>query len=106
MDGCFCALLHTYVIAPCLYFAQFLILTHNNNDTHTHSHTALEKLLGFSLEKCLMKVWPNTDLFCGGSHGIPNEELLRVKRPYGRVDRVVSGKEISSERGKEREQEG
>lgn len=36
-----------------------------------------------------MKVWPNTDLFCGGSHGIPLEERLRVKRPYGRVDRVV-----------------
>lgn len=70
---------------------------HNNNDTHTH--TALEKLLGFSLEKCLMKVWPNTDLFCGGSHGIPNEELLRVKRPYGRVDRVVSGKKLLEREG-------
>lgn len=54
-----------------------------------HYHTALEKLLGFSLEKCLMKVWQNTDLFCGGSHGIPADERLRVKRPYGRVDRVV-----------------
>jgi hypothetical protein len=51
--------------------------------------TALERILGFSLEHCLMKVWPNTDLFCGGSHGIPLDERLRVKRPYGRVDRVV-----------------
>ena len=51
--------------------------------------TALERLVGFSFEHCLMKVWPNTDLFCGGSHGIPVEERLRVKRPYGRVDRVV-----------------
>lgn len=41
------------------------------------------------MEHCLMKVWPNTDLFCGGSHGIPLDERLRVKRPYGRVDRVV-----------------
>lgn len=55
---------------------------------------ALEKLLGFSLEKCLMKVWPNTDLFCGGSHGIPADERLRVKRPYGRVDRVVSERQF------------
>lgn len=45
--------------------------------------------MGFSLEHCLMKVWPNTDLFCGGSHGIPLDERLRVERPYGRVDRVV-----------------
>lgn len=57
--------------------------------THTHTSTALERTLGFSLEHCLMKVWPNTDLFCGGSHGIPIDERLRVKRPYGRVDRVV-----------------
>ena len=56
---------------------------------HARPSPALEKLLGFSLEKCLMKVWPNTDLFCGGSHGIPDDERLRVKRPYGRVDRVV-----------------
>lgn len=39
-----------------------------------------------------MKVWPNTDLFCGGSHGIPLDERLRVKRPYGRVDRAVRGR--------------
>lgn len=37
-----------------------------------------------------MKVWPNTDLFCGGSHGIPLNERLHVVRPYGRVDRAVS----------------
>lgn len=51
---------------------------------------ALEKILGFSVEQCLMKVWPVTDLFCGGSHGIPLDERLRVDRPYGRVDRAVS----------------
>ena len=51
---------------------------------------ALEKILGFSVEQCLMKVWPVTDLFCGGSHGIPLNERLRVDRPYGRVDRAVS----------------
>jgi len=50
---------------------------------------ALEKLLGFSLRSCLMKTWPNTDLFCGGSHGIPVDERLRIKRAYGRVDRTV-----------------
>jgi hypothetical protein len=37
-----------------------------------------------------MKVWRYTDLFCGGSHGIPVDERLRVDRAYGRVDRVVS----------------
>jgi hypothetical protein len=52
---------------------------------------ALEKLLGFSLRHCLLKTWEVTDLFVGGSHGVPENERLRVARPYGRVDRAVSG---------------
>jgi hypothetical protein len=51
--------------------------------------TDLESILGFSLEHCLMRVWPKTDLFCGGSHGIPVNQRLRVDKDYGRVDRAV-----------------
>jgi hypothetical protein len=50
----------------------------------------LEKILGFSVEHCLMKVWRQSDVFFGGSNGVPDDELRRVDRAYARVDRAVS----------------
>lgn len=42
------------------------------------------------MRHCLMYTWEHTDLFCGGSHGIPINERLRVDQHYGRVDRAVN----------------
>ena len=49
----------------------------------------LSQRLGLpELKVCTTTEWEVTDCFFGGSYDIPMEEILRLERPYVRVDRI------------------
>ena len=66
----------------------------NNYGVWLEEWRSLESILGFSLEDCLVRKWPKTSLYCGGSHGIPINEELSIDRTYARVDRKKLKEEL------------
>ena len=66
----------------------------NNYGVWLEEWKNLESIIGFSLEHCLVRRWPKTSLYCGGSHGIPIDEELSVDRTYARVDRIKLKEEL------------
>jgi len=60
----------------------------NNYGVWQEEWDALEAKLQLGLDECLDCQWPVTDTYFGGSWDMPAEDMLRVDRPYARVDRV------------------
>jgi len=70
----------------------------NNYGVWQEEWDALEAKLQIGLEESLDTQWTVTDCYFGGSWGIPNEERLRLDRPYARVDRKKLKSKLQSSR--------
>lgn len=70
----------------------------NNYGVWIEEWTALGQKLGIDLSDCLGSEWQITDCYFGGSWGKPVEDLLRLDRAYGRVDRLKLKAKLQSSR--------